>query len=63
MESSAAELSSLATAISDLLRRVTAIADGYAEAERDDVAAELYQAERSLNSAHRALTRVMNAER
>jgi hypothetical protein len=62
MPSPAAELSSMATALDELLRRVTHIADSYAAAERDDMAAELYQAERALTSAHRALSRVISAE-
>ena len=63
MSSPAAELSSLATALEELSRRVTAIADGYAQARRDDLATELYQAERSLSSAQRALARVVEWER
>ena len=61
--SSAAELSSLATALEELARRVTNIADAYVAARRDDLAAELYQAERSLAGAQRNLSRVMRAER
>ena len=58
-----AELSSLATAVEDLVRRVSGIADEYARAEREDVATELYHAERALITAHRSLTRVVDGER
>ncbi|MDQ3574678.1 MAG: hypothetical protein M3378_02190 [Actinomycetota bacterium] len=61
--STPAELSSLATALGELSRRVTVIADAYAAAKRDDLASELYQAERGLNSAQRSLERVVDAER
>lgn len=60
---SAAELSSLATALSELARRVTDLADGYAAAEREEVAAELYGVERALNSAHRRLARAADSAR
>ncbi len=58
-----AELSSLATALEELARRVTSIADAYVAAKRDDLAGELYQAERSLAGAQRNLSRVVDAER
>lgn len=61
--SPAAELASLATALEELSQRVTAIADGYAAVRRDDLAGELYQAERGLRSAKRNLGRVVDAER
>lgn len=61
--SHAAELSSLATALEDVSGRVSAIADSYAAAKRDDLAAELYNAERGLASAQRILNRVVAAER
>ena len=61
--SSAAELASLSSTLEELCRRVTAIADGYAAAKRDDVATELYQAERALTSARRSLERVAGWER
>ena len=61
--SPSAELSSLATALEELSQRVTNIADAYVAAKRDDLAGELYQAERSLAGARRNLGRVVNAER
>ncbi len=63
MSSSAAELSSLATALDELTRRVTAIADGYASAARDDLATELYQVERALTGARRGLAKVVDDSR
>ena len=63
MSSSAAELSSLATALDELTRRVTAIADGYASASRDDLATELYQVERALTGARRGLAKVVDGAR
>ena len=59
----AAEVSSLATALGELAARVTAIADAYAGAKRDDLASQLYQAERHLAGAQRNLDRVVEAER
>ena len=61
--SPAAELSSLATALDELSQRVTAIADAYAAARRDDLAGELYSAERALSGVRRNLRRVVDAER
>jgi len=63
MSSPAAELSSLATALDELTTRVTAIADTYARARRDDLATELYQVERSLAGARRGLARVLDERR
>lgn len=63
MSSPAAELSSLATALDDLAKRVTAIAETYAGARRDDLATELYQVERALNGARRGLGRVLDNQR
>lgn len=59
----AAELSSLATALDELARRVTAIAERYAGARRDDLATELYQVERALAGARRGLAKVVNGSR
>ncbi|HVM02489.1 MAG TPA: hypothetical protein VM263_07445 [Acidimicrobiales bacterium] len=63
MSSSAAELSSLATALDELTRRVTAIADGYAGGRREDLAAELYHVERALVGASRSLAKVVDSTR
>ena len=50
------ELSSLATALDDLTRRVTAIGEGLANTQADWVAQDLFAVERSLRAAHRRLT-------
>ena len=59
MRSPAAELSSLATALDELTRRVTAIADDYTAAKQEDQAAALHAIERSLREAGRRLARVL----
>lgn len=63
MSSTAAELSSVATALDELARRITAIAEQYAGARRDDLASELYQVERSLTGARRGLAKVVAGSR
>ncbi len=63
MSSPTAELSSLATALDDVAKRVTAIAESYAGARRDDLATELYQVERALAGARRGLARVLDSSR
>lgn len=50
-----AELSSLATALDDLTRRVTAIAESLADTQADWVAHDLFAVERSLRAGHRRL--------
>ena len=55
MELDRAQLSSLATSLTDLTARVVAIAEGYAESPREDVAADLFEVERSLQAATRRL--------
>ncbi len=51
----APELSSLATALDDLTRRVTTIAEGLANTQSDWAAQDLFAVERSLRGAHRRL--------
>ncbi|TAN29590.1 MAG: hypothetical protein EPN30_02090 [Actinomycetota bacterium] len=53
-----AELSSLGTAIEEITARITAIADLLAKQKLDGYAHDLYQAERSLKSAMRSITKV-----
>ena len=50
------ELSSVATALDDLTRRVTAMAEALANTQADWVAQDLFAVERSLNAANRRLT-------
>jgi hypothetical protein len=52
---SAAELSSMSTAMDELARRVTAMAEGLANTPADWVAQELFAVERSLGAAGRRL--------
>lgn len=63
VSSPTAELSSLATALDELAKRVSTIADGYAGSRRDDLATELYQVERALAAARRGLARVLDIPR
>jgi hypothetical protein len=63
MSSTAAELSSVATALDELARRITSIAEQYAGARRDDLAGELYQVERALTGARRGLAKVVAGSR
>lgn len=53
-----AELASLCTAIEDLTKRITLIADAFAARKLDGYAHDLYQAERSLLSAVRSISKV-----
>ncbi|MFZ6002334.1 MAG: hypothetical protein ACOYXM_00225 [Actinomycetota bacterium] len=55
MELDAAQLSSLSTALEDLSERITALANDYQGSPREDVAADLFEVERLLVSAHRRL--------
>ncbi len=49
------ELSSIATALEDLTKRVTAIAESLAHTQADWVAQDLFAVERSLGAAQRRL--------
>ena len=59
MDAPTAELSSLATALDDLTRRVTSIADALTGTEHDLMASELFEVERSLSGAQRRLARLL----
>lgn len=56
----AAELSSITTVLEDLQGRVVEVADRWRSRERDDVAGDLYDVERSLRSAQRRIRRALN---
>jgi len=58
MPASSAELSSLATALDELTRRVTAHAEAADTAKDEDTARELFAIERSLTAANRRLSRL-----
>jgi hypothetical protein len=57
--SAAAELSSAASLLDDLTRRVTDLAAEAAGREDDLVAGELYEVERSLGAASRRIERLL----
>ncbi|NNE75385.1 MAG: hypothetical protein HKN26_17105 [Acidimicrobiales bacterium] len=53
--SDAAELSSIATAIEELIERITAMAKTYVDTPREDISIRLYNVERGLRQAERSL--------
>ena len=57
------ELSSVATALDELLDRVSAIADRVVGPEREAVTSELLEVERVLGMASRRLRRLIDASR
>ena len=57
-QAAAAEISSLTTALQELARRVTAIAERSAGTESDRLAQELFEVERALGEALRRLSAV-----
>ena len=60
MQPDAAQLSSAVTALAELTKRVCDLADRYADGPREEVAAELYEVERSLRAAGRRLERLVD---
>lgn len=60
-ESDVAELSSISSVLEDLQARVVDVADRWREVERDDVAGDLYDVERSLRSAQRRIRRALQS--
>ena len=64
MSNDAAELSSLATALTDLTRRLTTIAERRGGGqEPDEIGVRLFEVERSLRDAQRRLERVVSEVR
>lgn len=61
MSTDVAELSSIGTAVNDLLERVTEMAERYNTLERGDVANNLFEVERSLRTAERRILRARKA--
>lgn len=59
--SSRAELAALATSLSDLVQRISAISDELTGAERDRLGQDLFEVERTLTAASRRLTRALDA--
>jgi hypothetical protein len=60
MTSARAALSTVASSLDELTARVTTEADRYAGTERDDIASDLYEIERSLRAAARRLERLID---
>jgi hypothetical protein len=58
-----AELSSLVTALDELVSRVSGLADDLDSDERDVVGPELYEVERSLRAAQRRLSGLNDGRR
>jgi hypothetical protein len=58
-----AELSSVATQLDQIMRRVTAMAEHATALHEDDVAAELFGVERALSGAQRRVERLANPRR
>jgi hypothetical protein len=56
-----AELSALATSLSDVVERLSHIADGLTGAERDRLGQDLSEVERTLMAAKRRLDRALAA--
>ncbi len=54
-----AELHSIGTVLDDMQLRVVEVADRWRELERDDVAGDLYEVERSLRNAQRRIRRAV----
>jgi hypothetical protein len=55
-----AELSSLATALEELTKRLGGLAESLARSGSDELAADLYGVERALWGAHRRLSRLVD---
>jgi hypothetical protein len=60
MSSVLPELSSVATALEELLRRVTTLAEGLEGAEREALTNELQEVERTMGAARRRLRRLLD---
>jgi hypothetical protein len=52
------ELSSMSTAVEELARRITSVAEGLADTKADWVAQELFAVERSLVQSYRRLNKL-----
>jgi len=57
------ELSSLSTALNDLTTRVGKLAESLSDTEREDVAATLFEVERSMATAGRRLEQLVSGLR
>jgi hypothetical protein len=59
MDHDRAQLAPLATALEELIQRITVLAESYGGANDDQVSTELYEIERSLQQAARRLDRLV----
>jgi hypothetical protein len=59
MDTQRAQLAPLATALEELTRRITVLAESYGGSNDDQVSTELYEIERSLQQAARRLDRLV----
>jgi hypothetical protein len=59
--SARAELSSITTALDDITKRLDSMLDSLAGVERDNLAADLVEVERALNTARRRLAKLVDA--
>jgi hypothetical protein len=59
--SARAELSSVSTSLDELVSRITRIAEDLSGHERDVVGLDLFEVERTLRSARRRLSRIVDS--
>lgn len=59
--SARAELSSITTALDEITARLDSMLDALAGVERDNLAADLVEVERALNTARRRLAKLVDA--
>jgi hypothetical protein len=62
VSANAAELSSMATTLEELVDRLGPISESYRRERRDDLVGELHEAERALTAAVRRLRRLTAVE-
>lgn len=55
------QLSSIATAITEVTARVAEIAESFSGTQRDDLATELFEVERALTTAGRRLEKLVDS--
>jgi hypothetical protein len=59
--SARAELSSITTALDEITRRLDGMLDALSGVERDNLATDLIEVERALNTARRRLSKLVDA--
>ena len=59
--SARAELSSITTALDEITRRLDGMLDALSGVERDNLATDLVEVERALNTARRRLSKLVDA--